>query len=333
MKSPSFLRFGLLGQLLVIAGIFFLSFMTFNILFRATGGGGYFQEIIAALIGTILAAVVTAMLLTSQTRGEELKERNVEVFRRKFEVFDEFLGLALDHLDDGQLDEREIRSLRRNIYRMSLFSSDDTVQAASSFLRSMVLQEDELELSGLVAAFRTELALSAIDQNFDIDLDLVDRYLQADGDMGVAATTSSIAGLRPALLQDLAVQSPESEGEFEADEPMGVGNGLLFTLTAPHSISFMVGLDYPSEDDPAPAASIIIDASELATAKAKALLREARRYDFIQEDANEPYAEREIPPEELRDIPRIGAPRWVVKPVVEAILELDAFLKGSRRKG
>lgn len=326
MNRSSFSRFGLAAQILLIAGIFFLSFITFNILFRATGSDSYFQEIIAALIGTVLAAVVTAMLLAAQTRGEELKERNVEVFRRKFELFDDFLGLALDYVDDGQLDEQEIRSLRRNIYRMSLFGSDDTVQASSAFLRAMVLGEDELPLKAVVAAFRAELALSPIDQDFDLDLDLVDRFLDADGDMGTADTRNSIAGLRKALLQELALQSPQLEGEFDADEPTGVGNGLLFTLSAPHAISYMVDLDYPSEDDPAPAARVSLDASDLKPAKAKKLLQEARRYGFAQGDEQELFAEAEIAREELGDIPRIGAPRWAVQPLASAILSLHAFM-------
>ena len=68
------------------------------------------------------------MLLRSQTQGEELKERNVEVFPKKVEAYEAFVELSLKLLDDHALCDDEARQLRRSVYKLSLFSSEDTVR-------------------------------------------------------------------------------------------------------------------------------------------------------------------------------------------------------------
>src|SRR5687767_8988330 len=107
-------------QAIVIFVIFLTTFVTFNILFDAASRQNYFKEILAALIGTILAAVVTTMLLKSQTRGQELKERNVEVFRSKLRVYDQFISRAVDALNDEKLAPGEVRELKKLAYQISL---------------------------------------------------------------------------------------------------------------------------------------------------------------------------------------------------------------------
>lgn len=317
-------------QLALIGLIFLLSYLTFSALFSATGSESYYREIIAALIGTILAAVITTMLLASQTRGEELKERNVEVFRKKFESYDEFINLALENLADWELDENEIRGLRRIIYRMSLFSSNETMFAVSSFLRSKVVQDIECDLNRVVAAFRAELALSGLEESFDIDLDVIDRFLSSDTD-GIAATRATITGFRNSLLRDLALQSPTTFKKFSADEPDGVGNGLMFTLTAPRSVSYMIAIDYPSEEE-APIVEAHLDASELSPGEVSRLMKKAEPLGFVREDEDEPFATFEMKEIDHGDVPRIGTVGWDTTPLVRAILELNDFLAPSARK-
>jgi hypothetical protein len=320
------------AQLALIGFIFLFCYLTFSALFSATGSESYYREIIAALIGTILAAVITTMLLASQTRGEEIKERNVEVFRKKFDSYDEFLNLALQHLDDWELEENEIRSLRRSIYRMALFSSNETMFAVSSFLRSKVVQDIDYELNEVVSAFRTELALSGIDDSFDIDLDVVDRFLNDESDGGVAETRASITGFKRSLLRDLALQSPGTSTEFSADEPAGVGDGLLCTLSAPRSVSYMIAIDYPSEEEMYPVMQVHLDASELSHSDVGRLMKRADVLGFVREDDDEPFATLSIKRVEQGDVPHIGAAGWDTESLAHAILDLNDFLDSPARK-
>lgn len=84
------------------------TFLTFNVLFSASTDGDYPREILAALVGTLMAAVITTLLLRHQSAGEEAKERNVEVFKQKIAAYDSFIESSLDFLADRELTAEEV---------------------------------------------------------------------------------------------------------------------------------------------------------------------------------------------------------------------------------
>jgi hypothetical protein len=245
MKMPSWLsRLRQGSQLALIAAIFFLSFLTFNILFKATAADNYFQEIIAALIGTILAAVITTMLLRSQTKGEELKDRNVEVFRKKVEAYEGFLDQVLEHLQDWQLTDKEVQQLRRSVYRLSLFSSEDTVITVTNFVRGQYLQDKDCNLSEVISAFRRELALENVDELATWDMDAVDFLLRADSADAVGVTHTRLAAFRDALREKVIAIDPRIAREMKTDELEGVGDGLSFDIKMASGVSFGISSAY-----------------------------------------------------------------------------------------
>lgn len=249
MKRPVWIsNLGPGRQLTLIAAIFFLSFVTFNILFQATTGDNYFREIIAALIGTILAAVITTMLLRSQTRGEELKERNVEVFRKKVEVYEQFLDQTLGVMEDSELSDEEIQKLRRSIYRLSLFSSEDTIATATNFLRAQYVQDCECELREVITAFRRELALENVDELASWDMEAVETLLRADDPSTLAAIRSALGAFKDAVSDALTKKDRVLAKSMKMTDPEGLGNSISFDLTTPVGITYGLSLDYT--DDP-----------------------------------------------------------------------------------
>jgi hypothetical protein len=69
------------------------------------------EEINNGAIGAIMTAVVTVLLLSSQTSSEEVKERNVKVFEKKAEVFNGFIEELWKVWEDRSVTLEEINDL------------------------------------------------------------------------------------------------------------------------------------------------------------------------------------------------------------------------------
>jgi uncharacterized membrane protein len=72
---------------------------------------------LGAAAGAVITAVVTLLLLQGQTRAEELKERNVAVFKDKSEVFKKFIGNLWNAWDDHKIDRKEYYTLTSSFYK------------------------------------------------------------------------------------------------------------------------------------------------------------------------------------------------------------------------
>ena len=168
-KSARYVEFAL------VVLMFLLSFITFKNIFSQTQGGDYFQEVIAALIGTLLTVIITFILLGQQTKTEELKEQNVEVFKKRISRYEEMIQLLVDVREDGKVDEEEVRRLVKATYKLALVSSEETIFTLSQHIEKIVfddkeeLEEGDYSLVDVITCFRSELKLENID---DVSIDL-----------------------------------------------------------------------------------------------------------------------------------------------------------------
>lgn len=238
------LRFVRNGQFLVVAAIFMLSILTFNILFDASSPDDYPRELLAALIGTIMAAVVTTLLLNQQSVGEELKERNVEVFRKKIAAYETFIDRALLHAEDGHSDD-EVRELRRAIYSMSLVSGADTVGVLIDYVRANHVGDRDGKISDVIGAFRKELRLDELDDSTLDDLAAIESKLSGEVDsMKVEATTAALSGIATNLKNVLESKAPGILGDAEFTEPSGQGDGTAIILILPSNMICYISVPY-----------------------------------------------------------------------------------------
>jgi hypothetical protein len=148
----------------IIVGIVYVAaFLTFEHLFEATRGGSYFQNITVVLLGTVLTVVITSILLSEQSRSEEAKERNVEVFSRMVARYERMIRLLVRSEEQAGLDEEERRQLQEAFYDMSLFCSPQTLDATARFLQAR-LEPDRasgtsVSLFEVVARYREDMGL------------------------------------------------------------------------------------------------------------------------------------------------------------------------------
>lgn len=326
-KFVSRLNLGLGGQLAVIAAIFFFSFVTFNVLFQASSGDDYFKEIIAALIGTVLAAVITTMLLRSQSQGEELKERNVEVFRKKVEAYEQFLDQVLKDMEDSELSAEEARNLRRSVHKLSLFSSEDTVSTVSSFVRAQYVGDgSECSLSEVISAFRKDLSLEHVEELASYDLEAVDTVLRRGGDKAsILAGQKAFQTFKSSLMERLCTDPNAAFFEaIESDETVPVGNGISFDLYLGR-LKYGISIDYP--EDPVQPFVIdgYLDAQDHPPRIATRLISLASALGFLVEDPSDP---EELPAFHMMSdgtaVPSDpDQPVWTVADFVAAAMKLE----------
>ena len=235
-------------QLALISVIFLLTYLMFSTLFNSTGSDTYYREIIAALIGTILAAVITTMLLSSQTRGEELKERNVEVFRKKVDAYESFLDQALKFTEDWELSDEEVFALRRSLYRLSLFSSERTISTVTEFIRGQYMNDKDTGLEDVISAFRKELSLQNVSEVASWDMQGVETILRGADRKSFEAVRTRLKECRDSIEKKISDINPDLFRGFESSDIEGTGNGFSFSFTTASKISYVLSLDH--SDDP-----------------------------------------------------------------------------------
>lgn len=69
------------------------------------------SQILSALAGAVVAAIITLFLLLGQTSSEEKKERNTKVFEEKLQIYQDFLHCLYEVIKDGKVTREEAIAL------------------------------------------------------------------------------------------------------------------------------------------------------------------------------------------------------------------------------
>ena len=232
--------------------MFLLSFITFKNIFSQTQGGDYFQEVIAALIGTLLTIIITFILLKQQTKTEELKEQNVEVFKKRIERYEEMIKLLVDVREDGKVDEQEAKLLMKSIYSLALVSSEDTIFTLAQYVESIIFEdenENDVGLTDVIACFRGELKLEGIDE-FSDDLEAVETLLATGFDKTeFNQIKKHLLNAREQISSTFEERLTSTEfSAYEFDLIARIGRSSLFVVISKRTeIAYQVILEHDSE--------------------------------------------------------------------------------------
>jgi gas vesicle protein len=103
---------------------------------------------VGTLLGTVIAAVVTALLLSGQSSAEEVKERNVKVFEKKADIFQKYIDLVWDIWDDHIVTSDEYDKLTSSYYKeLMLYLNKDSLNIIGDCLEEIgdVARQDTQE--------------------------------------------------------------------------------------------------------------------------------------------------------------------------------------------
>lgn len=95
---------------------------------------GYFDtlsiwlQIVGALFGVVLSAIITMLLLSGQSRNALEKERSAEIFREKLRIYQEYLHRLCDILRDGEITSEEAIELQFLTSYISLHTDSKNIK-------------------------------------------------------------------------------------------------------------------------------------------------------------------------------------------------------------
>jgi hypothetical protein len=104
-------------RILLLVLVCFAAFCVVSIFTRIYTLGDLQINFVGALLGTVITAVVTVLLLSGQSAAEEVKERNVKVFEKKSEIFQEYIDIVWDIWEDHTVTDEEYLKLTSLYYK------------------------------------------------------------------------------------------------------------------------------------------------------------------------------------------------------------------------
>jgi len=98
---------------------------------------GYSLEIVAALLGSVFTAIITGALLFQQSRSEEVRERNVEVFRVKIRLYEQLIEVVDRVLKDGKVTAAELNELHSWYNKLYMVAGEPALEAMGEFFAQL----------------------------------------------------------------------------------------------------------------------------------------------------------------------------------------------------
>lgn len=196
----------LVVAILVVIACFFAVYL------RLFTGKELWYEMFAAILGVIITAIITVLLLKGQTENEEKLEKSVKIFEYKQKVYHAFIEKIHDIVKDGEITiNGNIDELKELIFKlgyMQMHASPETMDKVLGHLSALIQQmndfyslpetEKQKEMAGFYARFSHELfnAIAAIKKDLygedcrPIAEDKMNAILQ---DCGLFVETKKIA--------------------------------------------------------------------------------------------------------------------------------------------
>lgn len=132
-------------------------------------------ETICAVIGVILTAVVTGVLLNGQTKQEEIKEKKSKRYEKKLQIYQTFLQKLCDVIKDRKITDEEVVELYFQVSYLAMHSEAANVKRISESIKTIVEQKsDAVDFIGplfeIVKILKSELYESSGNDELDSTL-------------------------------------------------------------------------------------------------------------------------------------------------------------------
>ena len=136
-ENKTFVRL-LVGCLLLLA--LFVGVATLS---GAWPGSEASAQILSALAGAVVAAIITLFLLLGQTSSEEKKERNTKVFEERLRIYKEFLQKLCDVVKDMKINPAEEIELEFQVAYIAMHTSTESIDTISEKVKEIIVNIKE----------------------------------------------------------------------------------------------------------------------------------------------------------------------------------------------
>jgi len=136
--------------LITILGIVLglITYFLFREMYYSNNNFPYSQEILAALIGTVMTILITALLLNRQTEVEMLKEENLKILELKANIYDELFKYLEDVFLKQEVTRKDIIKLKLINQKLSMIASIDVLKIFERFIEKFNLVSKDKKILG-----------------------------------------------------------------------------------------------------------------------------------------------------------------------------------------
>ena len=122
--------------------IFSVAFLITSVLFKVYGITGILAQLTGTLLGTIITAIVTLLLLGVQTDKELEHERDSGVFEKKQEIYHNFLKELEDITEDGKItvdsNKDELQKLIYQLGLLQMHADKDVAEEITAYVGEII---------------------------------------------------------------------------------------------------------------------------------------------------------------------------------------------------
>ena len=137
-KSKLFRGNALLISLLSGSMILLVVFIFVATLSGAWPGEGVSAQILSALAGAVVTAIITMFRLLGQTSNEEKKERNAKIFEEKLRIYNEFLQNLCQVVKDMEISKEEEIMLEFQVAQIAMHTSTESINKISEQVSAII---------------------------------------------------------------------------------------------------------------------------------------------------------------------------------------------------
>lgn len=115
-------------------------------------------QIFAAIIGVIITAIITQVLLRGQTENDAKKEKDTKVFEEKLRIYQDFLHCLYDVIKDGEVTKEEAIQLEFQTSYITMHTDSEHIKVIAQQVKDIVgsLSDDRLPSSSNNSAEKEE---------------------------------------------------------------------------------------------------------------------------------------------------------------------------------
>ena len=179
-------------------------------------------RLMAAILGVVITATITVVLLDGQSKKEQTAKRNSKVFEEKLKIYQDFLTTLYDVVKDRKLteDEKLLLEFKTSLVAMHCKPKNlDSVSAAVRNVISSVCPSDEAKkqksqgnipllesLLGVVEALKIDLYNVDVEKDGNMDDNNLDKMLFSS-----AIKTNTINNFQKAYVETADEEDAESK--------------------------------------------------------------------------------------------------------------------------
>lgn len=166
MKKVKFSSFSITLSACIAA---LVVFVILAVLSGAWPGSDFASQILAALAGAIVAAIITLFLLNSQTESEIKKQRDSKVFEEKLRIYENFYNELCKVVRDREITKEEEIDLQFQVANIAMHTTSEHIEHISKNVCEIIVgvkskNKEQNFLANLFEinhAFREELYATA----------------------------------------------------------------------------------------------------------------------------------------------------------------------------